>query len=152
MVSEQHNKRSLIFIFVYLLEWLSGVIIYFTYGKEDEALKKHSTQAIVLGIISIILSILFGSLGTIINIVIWIYGMYLGFDAYFGKDNRVPFISNYIWQTENTSSTSIKHTKRATTVKEPEENDEALTTLKLRYANGKITRKKYLEMKKELEQ
>lgn len=62
-------------------------------------------QAIFLGILMIIVSIVFtvisfglffiGTLGTLLNLFIWLYGLYVGFEAYNGNDITIPVITDY---------------------------------------------------------
>ncbi|MCL5016651.1 MAG: hypothetical protein M1441_00730 [Candidatus Parvarchaeota archaeon] len=92
------NKGDIIYIFTYLLSWLSGIIVFVTKGQDDKRMKFHSLQAIFLGIIAIVLEfVLFfiPSLGSVLAFLIWLYGMYIAVKAYEGEDIKVPVIADY---------------------------------------------------------
>ncbi len=63
--------------------------------------KLHSFQAIFLGIVAIIVAVLFdwipviGLLGSLLGLLIWLYGLYVGFEAYNGRDVVIPYITEY---------------------------------------------------------
>jgi Chloroplast import component protein (Tic20). len=88
------------FIITYLFILLSGVVMLLLYGSRDKRLKFHSLQAIALGIIAIVVSVLFGLLSPIlsslISVLIWVYGMYIGLEAYAGKDVDIPVVSDFV--------------------------------------------------------
>ncbi len=93
------DNKNLMFLFAYLLEWLSGLIVFFIAG-EDKRLKFHGMQAIGLGIIAavlgVILDFVFFPLAGLVGLLIWLYGMYIGYEAYTGKDVKVPVLGDYI--------------------------------------------------------
>ena len=92
------EKGDIMYIFIYLLSWLSGIIVFVTKGQNDKRMKFHSLQAIFLGIVAIVLDfVLFfiPILGQLIAFLIWLYGMYIAFKAYEGKDIKVPVIADY---------------------------------------------------------
>ncbi len=39
------------YILVYLLEWVTGIVYFITWGNKDKRMKLHSMQAVVLGAI-----------------------------------------------------------------------------------------------------
>ena len=85
------------YMFTYVLEIVSGLIIYFTVVQTsgDERLRMHAERSIVLGIIAIAIGALVGTFlpGTIawlVNFVVWLYFVYLGFEAYSGIDVPIP--------------------------------------------------------------
>lgn len=88
------ENSSIIYIFTYLITWLSGIIVFVTEGQTNKRMKFHSLQAIFLGIIAIILFFI-PFVGLIISAIIWIYGMYIAVEAYEGKDIKVPVIADY---------------------------------------------------------
>ena len=92
------NKGDIIYIFTYLLSWLSGIIVFVTKGQDDKRMKFHSLQAIFLGITAVVLEfVLFfiPSLGSVLAFLIWLYGMYIAVKAYEGEDIKVPVIADY---------------------------------------------------------
>lgn len=58
--------------------------------KNRPFLRAHNAQALVLGIISLLTS------GFCIGLLIWLYSVYLGFQAYQGKLVTVPFITDFV--------------------------------------------------------
>lgn len=81
----------------YFFLWLSGIIVYlFTSKKSDEYLKFHALQAILLGIVITILGWLsFIPFMFIVTIILWIYGIYVGYQASEGKDIVMPIIGDF---------------------------------------------------------
>ena len=151
---EKNNQdRSLLYIFAYVFEWLSGIIVYLIVGDKNPRLKKHAIQAILLGVMSIVIALIFGFLlipiaSSIINLIIWVYGIFAGVKAYYGVDVIIPKITPYA-ERHAGYQTGLKTKKKEETTKT---NDtEAIKALKLRYAQGKITKKRYETLKKELE-
>lgn len=156
------DQGNMIYILTYSFSWLSGIIVYFTAGKENPRLKAHAIQAISLGAISFVLFLILHFvlsvlIADMVSFVIWIYGLYIGADAYFNKDVTVPFISNFAFANEKVQETpvkeSTKHSKHVATIKTKNNIDkDALRTLKARYAKGEITKKQYAQMKNDLEE
>lgn len=157
------KDRNGFYILIYLLLWITGVIAYFTKGKNDKRVKHHAIQAILFGIFSAIISVVLtiaslGFISFITSVLIWIYGMYIGYEAYVGKDVNIPYISNYAevhsdYKLETESKTE-KKSKTNTQSKEKSSKSydaDSLKALRMRYVNGKISKKEYSEMKKELE-
>ncbi len=148
------NEKVIADFLAYLLLWITGVIVYFTKGRDDPRTKFHSIQAILLGLVSAIISIISGLIGLlaitwVINFLIWLYGLYIGFKAYNGADVAIPFISEY---SQVHSDYEIKTEKKSIHKEHSKASvDDPIKALKLRYANGEITKKEYLKMKKDLE-
>ncbi len=95
----RQNIKSAIFIFAYLFEWLSGIIVY-VLAEGNKREKLHAMQAIVLGVCAIAVSIIFGFtvpvLGALLGLLIWVYGLYVGFKAYNGVDVEIPIITDFV--------------------------------------------------------
>ncbi len=94
MATSNIRKNGLAYLLVYLFIWLSGLLIYLTLGQSDQRLKFHSVQAIFLGIIIFILSFI-TVVGAIIAILLWIYGLYIGWAAANGEEIEIPLIGEY---------------------------------------------------------
>ncbi|MCL5442227.1 MAG: hypothetical protein M1603_00895 [Candidatus Marsarchaeota archaeon] len=94
------GEDSSYFIITYLLSLLSGVVMLFLYGDIDKRLKFHSLQAITLGMIAVVVSVLFGFLSPVLSsilfLLIWAYGMYIGLEAYAGRDIDIPIVSDFV--------------------------------------------------------
>ena len=100
-MANKNDDIRVLYILAYLLEWFSGIIIFFAFGKRNKSLRKHSLQAILLGVISIIVASFFSIIeiplfGSAIALLIWLYGMYIGFEAYMGKEISIPLLSEYV--------------------------------------------------------
>ena len=154
LMAKDFSEKVIADFLAYLLLWITGVIVYFTKGRDNPRTKFHSIQAILLGLVSAIISIVSGLIGLlaitwVINFLIWLYGLYVGFKAYNGTDISIPFISEY---SQAHSDYEIKTEKKGTKKERIKTKvDDPIKTLKLRYANGDITKREYLKMKKDLE-
>ncbi|MGC8730287.1 MAG: hypothetical protein ACP5RP_02815 [Candidatus Micrarchaeia archaeon] len=88
------------FLIIYLLTWLTGLLMYLTEGQKDKRIKFHSFQAIVLGIVLIVIAIIFDIaspiIGSVLFILGWLYGMYIGYEASTGVDIDMPIISDFV--------------------------------------------------------
>lgn len=58
--------------------------------KNRPFLRAHNAQALVLGIIFLLTS------GLCIGLLVWLYSVYLGFQAYQGKLVTIPFITDFV--------------------------------------------------------
>ena len=110
----------------------------------------------MLGVASIILALIFTLLllpliSSILNTFIWLYGLYVGYQAYNGSNVSIPIISNYVWKMGKSEAKTETTTSKVKTTKEIKYEEESLKALKLRYAKGKITKKEYNKIKKELQ-
>jgi uncharacterized membrane protein len=100
-MAKEANKREngFWYFIVYIFEWLSGIIAFFTAGKQDKRMRFHAIQAILIGIIALIFSwvlgIMSGLLSTIVSLLIWLYCLYLGYNASEGKDIVAPVVGDY---------------------------------------------------------
>ncbi|MGC9076687.1 MAG: DUF4870 domain-containing protein [Conexivisphaera sp.] len=89
---------NIIYLLTYLLTWITGMIVYVTEGQRSERVKFHTLQAIFLGVIAMILGVVLSPihyLGSVLILLIWLYGMYIGYEAYRGTDVSVPVIGDY---------------------------------------------------------
>jgi uncharacterized membrane protein len=95
----KQNRRGngLAYIFAYLLTWLSGLIVFITVGQNDKRAKFHALQAIFLGVVLFIIGWI-PIVGWIIELLGWLYGLYIGYQAYEGKDVEMPVIGTYARQ------------------------------------------------------
>lgn len=88
------NKKSADFtyIVIYFLEWLTGIIFFFISG-DDKRKKLHSIQAIILGVVALIIG--FIPIIGLVSILVWIYGLYIGYMASTGNDVAIPAITDF---------------------------------------------------------
>ncbi len=94
-----NEENKILLIFAYLLTWLSGIIVYLYNDNKNSTLRFHSLQAIFLGILITVISVFSFVLippvryiAYIFTILLWLYGVYVGFQAYNGKNISIPVI------------------------------------------------------------
>ncbi len=98
MASKQNKQgNGLVYIFAYLLTWLTGLIVFITVGQNDKRAKFHALQAIFLGVLLFVIGWI-PFLGWIIELLGWLYGLYIGYMAYTGQDIEVPVLGAYARQ------------------------------------------------------
>lgn len=94
------NQDPAIYLVTYVLEFITGIIVYLAFSEGDRRLKFHAMQATLIGVISIFVSVIFGfilpPLGSLLIFLIWLYSMYIGLEAYNGREVEVPFITSYL--------------------------------------------------------
>lgn len=87
------GERSMLkYILVYFFTWLSGIVALLI-AKNDKTLKFHGAQALLLGIVTIVVSAV-PFIGFILFILGWLYGLYIGYNAGQGKDMDIPVIAD----------------------------------------------------------
>jgi uncharacterized membrane protein len=107
MPSEKHHESHeaktdpFLYFLTYLLELVSGIVVYAAYGKHDSRLRKHAVQATLLGVLTLIELEFFGlvhlaGIGSLIAFIIWIYCLFVGFEAYNGRDVDIPMLSDRV--------------------------------------------------------
>ena len=85
----------------YIFTPLFPIIIMLMQDKKDRPfVKAHKHQALILGLVIIVLGIIitvvtFG-IGSCITILLWIYPIYLGREAHRGETFDIPIISNFV--------------------------------------------------------
>lgn len=92
------EKGNIMYIFAYVLSWISGIIVFITEGQKDPRLRFHSLQAIFLGITATVVDLILffvPFLGPFLAFLIWVYGMYIGYKAYSGEDVKAPVLGDY---------------------------------------------------------
>lgn len=94
----EKEKGNIMYIFTYILSWITGIIVYITEGQKSARLKFHSLQAIFLGITAIVIDLILffiPFLGPFLAFLIWVYGIYIAVKAYNGEDIKAPVIGDY---------------------------------------------------------
>ena len=89
LAGKQSNDFS--YVLIYLLMWITG-IVFFVISKEKRQ-KRHAIQAILLGIIATLVS--FIPFVGIFWIIVWIYGLYVGYAASINKEMEIPYITEF---------------------------------------------------------
>jgi uncharacterized membrane protein len=76
------------------------VIMFMADKKERPFVKAHNMQALVLGVVMIVLAVIVSvvtlGLGSCLTPLLWIYSIYLGIKAYRGEMVTIPVISNFV--------------------------------------------------------
>ena len=90
------EDRVLTYVAIYFFGIFSGVVAYLLAGemknaKEAEKVRFHGIQAIVLG--AVMLAVSFVPFIGIIWVLVWLYGVYLGYVAGRGGEASIPYVS-----------------------------------------------------------
>lgn len=102
--SGNKSDDKILFIVAYIIPLLTGILVLILNKDKDKRLRLHSFQAIFLGIVFVILWVLFsvlffipflGVIGSLIWFLLWLYGLYVGFEGYNGRDIVIPVITDY---------------------------------------------------------
>jgi uncharacterized membrane protein len=95
-------EKDALYIFTYLLTIVSGLIVFVTVAQKSTRAKFHAIQAILLGVVMIIVGIvggiIFAPAAGLLNFLIWLYGIYIGYRAYEGEDIEVPVLGDFAKQ------------------------------------------------------
>jgi uncharacterized membrane protein len=85
-------------LLTYVLSPLVPIIILFLEDKKNRPfIKAHNTQALILGIINVILGVIVGWTVVLscVPLLLWVYMVYLGIQGYQGKYVNIPVISDF---------------------------------------------------------
>ncbi len=91
-------------LLAYLLTPLVPIIIMLMEDKKNRPfLKAHNAQALALGVVEVVISIIlsiisFGILGCIVGLVFLVINIYYGVQAYNGKTFEIPALTNFVRQ------------------------------------------------------
>ena len=89
------KEGNFIYIVIYFFTWLSGLIMYLV-EKDDKNIRFHAMQSILLGIVMVVCWFLFFLIITpLLGILLWFYGLYVGYKAYTGETVRIPYLAEY---------------------------------------------------------
>lgn len=91
-MQSRHANNDFTYVVIYLLGWLTGLVFFFISGK-DVRKKRHAIQAIVLGVIGFIIGLM-PFIG-ILFVLVWIYGIYVGYKASVNQEVDIPFITEF---------------------------------------------------------
>jgi len=86
------ESGNIMYIVAYFFTWLSGLILYLV-EKDNKKMRFHAMQSILLGIVITVLSMTF-ILG-IVGIILWFYGLYVGYKEYAGETVRIPYLADF---------------------------------------------------------
>ena len=93
MASKRDERLK--YIAVYFFTWLSGLIAIIL-AKKDGKLKYHGKQAFVLGVVIVAAEFLIPVIGSLIALLLWLLGIYVGYEAGAGKDIKLPLIRDLL--------------------------------------------------------
>jgi len=85
-------------LLTYVLSPLVPIIILFLDDKKNRPfIKAHNAQALVLGVINVIIGLVVGWTVVLacVPLLIWIYMVYLGIQGYQGKYVKIPVITDF---------------------------------------------------------
>jgi uncharacterized membrane protein len=97
--SEITSDDKLWVLLTYVLTPLIPVIILLMEDKKKRPfIRAHNAQALVLGIINLLIAIFLGwtVILACLPLIIWVYCIYLGIQGYGGKYNDIPVITNFV--------------------------------------------------------
>ena len=99
MSSDVTSDDKLWALLAYVIPIIIPIVILVTEDKKNRPfLKAHNAQALVLGVISVLVGVLLGwtVILACVPLLIFIYCIYLGIQAYGGKYNEIPVITNFV--------------------------------------------------------
>jgi len=99
MNTEVTSDDKLWALLAYVLTPLVPIIILLMEDKKNRPfLKAHNAQALALGIVSVIISVFLGWTVVLLcaPLLIFIYCIYLGIQAYNGKYVEIPMITDFV--------------------------------------------------------
>jgi len=89
--SEVTSDDKLWALLAYIFSPLVPIILMLMEDKKNRPfIRAHNAQALILGIISVL------TYGICIGLLVFLYQLYLGFQAYQGKTVEVPVITNFV--------------------------------------------------------
>jgi uncharacterized membrane protein len=97
--SEITSDDKLWVLLTYVLTPIVPVIVLLMEEKKKRPfIRAHNAQALVLGIINLLVGVLLGwtVILACLPLIIWIYCIYLGIQGYGGKYNDIPVITNFV--------------------------------------------------------
>ncbi|MCX6776496.1 MAG: hypothetical protein NTY73_00780 [Candidatus Micrarchaeota archaeon] len=86
------EDKGLLYVLIYFFTWLTGIIFYII-EKDNKKVRFHALQAILLGIVMMVLS--FTLILSIVSIFLWLYGLYIGYKESKGETVRVPYLADF---------------------------------------------------------
>ena len=99
MSSDVTSNDKLLVLLGYIFSPLVPIIVLFMEDKKNRPfIKAHNAQALVLGVIEIVLYVVLGwtLFLACIPFLLWIYMIYCGIQGYQGKYVTVPVVTNFV--------------------------------------------------------
>jgi len=97
-VDEITSDDKLWALLAYLIAPIVSIILLLMEDKKNRPfIKYHSVQALILGIVVIVLDIIlsFTIIGCVVPLALWIAMIYWGVEAYNGKYVEIPIVTNF---------------------------------------------------------
>lgn len=91
--AESPKAQNFEYLIAYVLGFVSGILMYL-YRKDDKNMRFHAVQASIIGIIMAVLFFL-TIIGVTLSFLLWLYSLYIGFNASEGRKIVVPIIGEY---------------------------------------------------------
>jgi len=89
MPDKKVDDKGLLYILIYFFSWLSGIIFY-VIEKDNKKVRFHAVQAILLGIVMVVLSFTL-----VLPFLLWLYSLYIGYKESQGETIKMPFLGDY---------------------------------------------------------
>ncbi len=94
-VADSNRKdENFLYIVAYVLEWLSGIVVFAVAKQSEKRLRFHALQAVFLGILATVLSFI-PVIGWFLGVLLWLAGIVIGIKAYQGEDINLPILGEY---------------------------------------------------------
>jgi len=86
------DDKGWLYVLIYFFTWLTGIIFYLI-EKDNKKVRFHALQAIFLGVIMMVLG--FTLILSILDIFLWLYGLYIGYKESQGETVRIPYLADF---------------------------------------------------------
>lgn len=94
-MKQSKRVNGIWYILIYFFELIGGIVA-FILANGDKSIKFHAIQAmllwVALAIIGFILVLFSGALAALVDVLIWLYSLYVGYQAGNGVDIELPII------------------------------------------------------------
>ena len=97
--SKGPGGKGLVYIITYLIPFATGVLALMINDDKDKRLKFHALQSAFYGIAILILYIIAAAIflpgAQVLLFLLWLYGLYVGYQGYLGEDIGIAVIGDY---------------------------------------------------------
>lgn len=91
--------KGLAYIITYLIPFVTGILVLLINEDKDKRLKYHALQAVFYGIAMMVLYLIAAAIflpgAQLLLFILWLYGLYVGYQAYMGEDISIAVIGDY---------------------------------------------------------
>lgn len=86
------------YFLTYLFGFVSGILMY-VYRKDKDTIRFHAIQACLLGVVMFVLFIIPSYyIGSLLSFLVWLYALYVGYNASQGNKIIVPILGEFAEQ------------------------------------------------------